>query len=267
MKLTLITFLITGTIFLQISQLTHCSTPTPLKQVETHGPITHKNNTIFPEKQSKEKKELSGFAQFSKSFVLNFFSEIGDKSFLCIIFIYNQVSPCVLFVVASFAELLMNFFSVVIGYELSDTLSVKFFQFLGMICFIGFGIMLLIEIFSQEEEEEKSHLTQNNTNNEGESQTWIYTKQILKIAGIIFIAELGDKSQITTIILSTEYNPVYIFLGTAVAHMLGIGISIFLGYLISNKLSKNTLTIIGAIAFLLFGIEMGVKYFSSNNVK
>jgi len=161
----------------------------------------------------------------------------------------------------------MNFFSVVIGYEISDSLSVKFFQFLGMICFTGFGIMLLYEVFSQEEEDEKSNFTQNNTVHEGESQSWNYTKQIVKIAGMIFIAELGDKSQITTIILSTEYNPVMIFLGTAVAHILGIGISIFVGYLISNKLNKNTLTIIGAIAFLLFGIEMGVKYFASNNVK
>ena len=267
MKLTLLTSTLIAIIFLQFSQITHCSITTPQKPLEQHASISHKNNTISQEKQAKEKKELSGFAQFSKSFVLNFFSEIGDKSFLCIIFIYNQVSPCVLFVVASFAELLMNFFSVVIGYEISDSLSVKFFQFLGMICFTGFGIMLLYEVFSQEEEDEKSNFTQNNTVNEGESQSWIYTKQIVKIAGMIFIAELGDKSQITTIILSTEYNPIWIFLGTAVAHILGIGISIFVGYLISNKLNKNTLTIIGAIAFLLFGIEMGVKYFASNNVK
>ena len=80
---------------------------------------------------------------------------------------------------------------------------------------------------------------------------------------MIFIAELGDKSQITTIILSTEYNPLWIFLGTAVAHILGVGISIFVGYLIANKCSTTTLTLIGAIAFILFGIEMAVKYFAT----
>ena len=58
-----------------------------------------------------------GITQFLRSFVLNFFSEIGDKSFLCIVVFYNQVSPAFLFFTAVVAELLMNLISVFIGYE------------------------------------------------------------------------------------------------------------------------------------------------------
>ena len=132
-----------------------------------------------------------------------------------------------------------------------------------MISFTGFGILLLFEVFSESHENEKSHVAHTNQN-ENEINSWSYLKQIIKIAGMIFLAELGDKSQITTIILSTDHNPIWIFLGTALAHIIGVGISIFLGYLIANKCSSTTLTLIGAIAFILFGIEMAVKYFATS---
>jgi putative Ca2+/H+ antiporter (TMEM165/GDT1 family) len=160
-------------------------------------------------------------------------------------------------------ELLMNFLSVVIGYEISGSISIKFFELLGMIFFTGFGIFLLFEIFS--EEEDHSNPSTSFTEDEGKNLFYIYLNQTLKISSMIFLSELGDKSQITTIFLSSKYDPLWVFLGTSVAHVFVIAISIFLGYLLSNKISKRSLMIIGAITFILFGVEMGVKYMSSEN--
>jgi len=240
----------------------------------------------------------ANWTQFLRSFVLNFFSELGDKSFLCIVVFYNQVSPLFLFVIAVFAELFMNFISVVIGYEMTGKISVKFFKLIGMFVFILFGLITFYEIFYAKEEDEEEEDNKNNTikfesnetsedilespdtnkltNDQSCSEIQSSEKQAnknilenistyfklgFKVFAIIFIAEFGDKSQITTIILTTEYSPIWIFLGTALAHIFGIVISMFIGYLISNKMNLKMANIIGAVAFVVMGIEMGINYY------
>ncbi len=216
--------------------------------------------------------------QFLRSFVLNFFSEIGDKSFLCIVVFYNQVSPLFLFIMAVLAELLMNLISVVIGYEMTGSFSIRFFKLIGMWVFIFFGMMTFYEIFFAKEEEDKvkeesgeaqsvtiSSIASNEASaDEGmnvEETLAMYLQSGIKVFGMIFIAEFGDKSQITTIILTTECSPLWIFLGTAIAHIAGIIISIFIGYILSNKINLKMANVIGAVAFILMGLEMGVNYY------
>ena len=230
-------------------------------------------------------REESPIIQFLRSFVLNFFSEIGDKSFFCIVVFYNQVSPIFLFTIAVFAELLMNLISVIIGYEMTGNFSTRFFKLAGMWAFIFFGLMSFYEIlFNKDEEEEeitREEVAEEKPNNsftsisarvtaEGEECSptiedtlTIYLRLGIKVFSMIFLAEFGDKSQITTIILTTECSPLWIFLGTALAHIAGITISMFIGYILSNKINFKMVNIIGAIAFVIMGIEMGVSYYKN----
>jgi putative Ca2+/H+ antiporter (TMEM165/GDT1 family) len=218
-------------------------------------------------------KNKNFLEQFSLSFSLNFFSEIGDKSFVSIILIYDQISPVILFFVASFCEILMNFVSVAIGYELRAHPKIRLFcQFAGMITAFIFSILLLIEAMSDEEDgkksetdpnaeekldvegfEQKSQVETAKTNNVFSFSRFL---KIINIAWIILLSELGDKSQITTIILSTEYNPIPIFLGTAIAHVLGIILSMTIGHFIAKHSNKRILSFIGALCFIYFGFQM-----------
>lgn len=230
--------------------------------------------TNVPKKNSWE--------EFILSFSLNFFSEIGDKSFVSIILIYDQITPLLLFLVASASEILMNLFSVGIGYQLRAHPGIRVLcQLAGMITAIIFSICLIYEIFSGEEQEEKNNSdiekqteraekefsSSNNSNSSNKKSSMSTILKVANIAWIIFLSELGDKSQITTIILSTEYNPIPIFLGTALAHVLGILLSMTIGYVIAHNTNKTILTCLGAVCFLYFGLEMGHEFVVSGGFK
>lgn len=206
--------------------------------------------------------------EFFLSFSLNFFSEIGDKSFVSIILVYNQISTIALFFIASFAEILMNFFSVYIGYQLRiHTNLKKIIQFVGMITSLLFGLSLIYELIQKEKEEVQEVEAPGDGLEIKESAEKKTVKssvisRVFNITWIILMSELGDKSQITTILLSTEYNPVPIFLGTALAHVLGVVISLTIGYLVANRINNRVLNSIGALCFLYFGMQMGMNFFS-----
>jgi Ca2+/H+ antiporter, TMEM165/GDT1 family len=240
--------------------------------------ITKKISTV--EAKDETPKDLvqqkNYWQEFILSFSLNFFSEIGDKSFVSIILVYDQISPLLLFLVASVSEIFMNLFSVGIGYQLRAHPGIKIFcQFAGMITAVIFSICLIYEIFSGEEEEEKNQsdiekqtdIAEREINSNSKKSGWTGILKVANIAWIIFLSELGDKSQITTIILSTEYNPLPIFLGTALAHVLGILLSMTIGYIVAHNTNKTILTCLGAICFLYFGLEMGHEFLASGGFK
>lgn len=72
--------------------------------------------------------------------------------------------------------------------------------------------------------------------------------------GVIFVAELGDKSQLMALAFATRFKfwPVItaITLATAVVHL----VSVAIGGLIGNAIPTRAINIVSAVAFLLFAI-------------
>ena len=57
----------------------------------------------------------------------------------------------------------------------------------------------------------------------------------------VFIAELGDKTQIATLLLSADTGkPLYVFIAAAIALILSSLIGVILGTYISSKISQRT---------------------------
>ena len=72
----------------------------------------------------------------------------------------------------------------------------------------------------------------------------------------IFLAELGDKTQLATLLFASnkEYSKLVIFLGAALALVATTAIGVLLGSVLSNYLDEKTLKIIGGVGFLVVGI-------------
>ena len=72
--------------------------------------------------------------------------------------------------------------------------------------------------------------------------------------GVIFVAELGDKSQLMALAFATRYKTVPVLiaitLATGIVHLF----SVALGGVIGTALPTNLISVIGAIAFVGFGI-------------
>jgi len=71
---------------------------------------------------------------------------------------------------------------------------------------------------------------------------------------IYFLASIGDKSQIASIIISTKYNFISILNGTTVGIILLVFIAMIIGKFISNLLTNKQISIIGGIFFLLYAL-------------
>ena len=73
----------------------------------------------------------------------------------------------------------------------------------------------------------------------------------------VFLAEMGDKTQLTTITLSSSTNkPVAVFIGSSIALILATLLGALAGGSISNLIPAFLLKLLSGIVFLLIGIKL-----------
>jgi putative Ca2+/H+ antiporter (TMEM165/GDT1 family) len=77
----------------------------------------------------------------------------------------------------------------------------------------------------------------------------------------VFIAELGDKTQLATMLFASdkEANKLTVFLGASAALIVTSAIGVVAGSLISQYVSEKTLHYIAGIGFIAIGVWTLVK--------
>ena len=84
----------------------------------------------------------------------------------------------------------------------------------------------------------------------------------------IFIAELGDKTQLATLTMSGASNkPLAVFLGSSSALVFASLIGALAGGSISNFVPEIILKSIASITFLILGIRLLMNSFTSNETE
>jgi putative Ca2+/H+ antiporter (TMEM165/GDT1 family) len=78
----------------------------------------------------------------------------------------------------------------------------------------------------------------------------------------IFIMELGDKTQVLTVTLTSVYNsPVEVWVGSFLALITLAWMGVFLGAIIAKKVPKLYLAVISANIFIVIGVITIITYF------
>ena len=73
----------------------------------------------------------------------------------------------------------------------------------------------------------------------------------------VFLAEMGDKTQLTTITLSSTTNkPLAVFIGSSVALILATLLGALAGGSIANLIPAFLLKLLSGIVFLIIGINL-----------
>ena len=73
----------------------------------------------------------------------------------------------------------------------------------------------------------------------------------------VFLAEMGDKTQLTTITLSSTTNkPIAVFMGSSIALILATLLGALAGGSISNLIPAFLLKLLSGLVFLLIGINL-----------
>jgi len=70
--------------------------------------------------------------------------------------------------------------------------------------------------------------------------------------GVIFVAELGDKSQLMALAFATRYRPIPILIGITIATALVHAFSVAVGVLIGARIPTDAINVVAGLAFLGF---------------
>lgn len=81
-------------------------------------------------------------------------------------------------------------------------------------------------------------------------------KTLAVVFSAVFIAELGDKTQLATMLFATDksVSKLTVFTGAALALVVASAIGVLAGNFVSNYISEKYLSIIAGIGFIAIGI-------------
>jgi len=81
-------------------------------------------------------------------------------------------------------------------------------------------------------------------------------KTLLVIFGSVLLAELGDKTQLATMLFATDKSvrPVQVFVAAASALVLSTLLAVLFGSLVTRVIPASSLKLIAGLAFIAVGI-------------
>ncbi len=81
-------------------------------------------------------------------------------------------------------------------------------------------------------------------------------KILLTVFGAVFIAELGDKTQLATMLFAADkdVSKLTVFLGASLALIVASGIGVLAGGVVSQYISEKHLQYVAGVGFICIGI-------------
>ncbi len=165
-----------------------------------------------------------------------FLAEMGDKTQICAIMLSSKGSASSVFLGAMAAFLLVDGLSALLGGEMLILLPHKILSLITGLTFIFFGFISLIY-------EGKSILREKPG------------KTLIQTFSLVSLMELGDKTQIASILLAAQLgSPILVLTGIMLAFAAVTGIGVFLGCKILRFIPEKHLKIITSAVFIIFGL-------------
>ncbi len=179
-------------------------------------------------------------AAFLASLFFIFAAEMGDKTQLVSLAFATRYNVRVVLVGITLGTLIVHLFSVFLGEVLGLALPTFWIGILAGLAFIGFGLWTLRGDELDDEGEAKEHPL-------GPTFT---------VGLTFFLAELGDKTMLATITLSSQYNHdfVQVWAGSTIGMVAADGLAVIVGRVLGKRLPENVIKIGAALIFIATGI-------------
>lgn len=176
-----------------------------------------------------------------------FLAEIGDKSQLVCMTLASKHRSKPIIIGSALAFGLLNALAVTFGGTLTHFVPSQWLNLSAALLFIIFG---LHSLFAREDDDEGETIVTNSG------------KNILFITfSMIFLAELGDKTQLGVITLSTTYHPFMIWLGATLALISTSALGIFAGRKLLTRINPAMLHRLSGLLFIVIGVLISTRLF------
>jgi putative Ca2+/H+ antiporter (TMEM165/GDT1 family) len=200
-----------------------------------------------------------GWAAFGASFTAITLAELGDKTFFMALILAARHRARHVFLGAFAALAAVTLISLALGYGLRELLPAAVVPWLAAALFLGFGLKLLWQAqgmaadeANEEERDAEAAIEQAERQRPVRSARAVIWEAFV----LVFLAELGDRTQFTTIFLATA--PAFTFagllVGTLAGHGLVTGLAVGAGKWIGGRLSEKLLYRLSGGLFLVFGL-------------
>ncbi len=179
----------------------------------------------------------------ANSFFLISLTEMGDKTqLLAFVLATRFKKPWTILAGIFVATVLNHLLAASAGLWISQLISPSILKWILSFVFFAFAIWVLIPDKEGEEKE---------TNARGAFLTTVIT---------FFMAEMADKTQISTISLAAKYhNLILVTIGTTLGMMLTDGLAVFFGDRITNLIPLRWIHISAAILYVFLGVGILIK--------
>jgi putative Ca2+/H+ antiporter (TMEM165/GDT1 family) len=192
---------------------------------------------------------------FTSGLLLITVSELGDKTFFIAAVLAMSHSRRFVLMGAVAALAVMTILSVLMAQAVAF-LPQRLIDYAEIALFLGFGIKLLYDASRMplgcgldEQKEALVAIQQAEKKLQLEKTPWT---TLTKAFSLTFLAEWGDRTQITTIALAASNHPLGVTTGAILGHTICAAIAVIGGRLIAGCLSERTITAIGGVLFLIF---------------
>ena len=198
-------------------------------------------------------------AAFGSSLTAITLAELGDKTFFMALILAVRHPRRWVFVGAFAALTAVTLISLGLGYGLRKLLPASVVPWLAALLFLGFGVKLLIDAQTMgsggghEEEREAEDAI-----NQAEQQGPINSSGAVlwEAFALVFVAELGDRTQFATIGLAIEPSFTFagLLAGTLLGHALVTWLAVGAGKWIGNRVDERLLYRLSGGLFVAFGV-------------
>ncbi len=180
---------------------------------------------------------------FWLSFAMVFIAELGDKTQLVALCLSSRYNAWVVLGGITVATLVVHVISVLLGGGVGHFVPVTWINLAAGLAFIGFGLWTLRGDTLEDE-------------NCGATRA---KSPFLLVATTFFLAELGDKTMLSTVTLATGHALIPVWLGSTLGMVVSDGLAIIVGQILGKRLPERAIQIGAAVIFFGFGLYSGVK--------
>ena len=184
---------------------------------------------------------------FLQAFFLIFIAEMGDKTQIMAMAFATRYKIRHILIGVAIGAFVNHGLAIMLGSVLNRYIPIEALQLVAGVLFVAFGLLSL-SIAEDEEEDQKN----------------VKFGAIATVALSFFLGELGDKTQLTALTLSTQAQlPFMTLMGTVSGMVVVSSFGIFVGAKLGDRIPEHFIRMGSFIVFMFFGVN---KIFTSTYV-